>query len=256
MKQHKEFDCFIFTHIPKCGGSSFRKYIYDTAINSNITSQEVHIPGEGNLANTKNIPNLTKHELSKLQNKSTKIIADHSKFNVHREYEIKKISKPFYFTMLRDPVERFISHYYFFYFKLGYNNLKNVHLNDLSKEQLEKLSNTLENIQVNFICNNKIKRPITHLDCNRAMGILANRYHCFGILEQTETSIQLLQKMKPKWLSMKTSFPKSNVNSKKKNFNLNNEIIEQIKIATRFDEILYSHAQNLFELRAKLFLGK
>jgi len=74
------FDSFIFSHIPKCGGSSFRKFIFDSSLKSEIDVKKIHIPGEGGVLHSKNLPNLEEAELKSLKLQKVKIIADHSKF--------------------------------------------------------------------------------------------------------------------------------------------------------------------------------
>lgn len=245
------FDSFIFTHIPKCGGSSLRRFFHESSILSSISSKLIHIPGEANLASDKNINNLSSIDLDKLKKSNLKIIADHSKYNVHKDF--KHLKNPFYFTILREPVERFISHYNFFYFKLGYSDCKGISLNSLPANKRKRLIQNLSNVQFNYILNTNIRTPNPY-EVRRAINSLTKNYNSFGLLEYMNQTISLLNLKKPKWLSLPKEIPTKNTNKLNSLSNLPNEnIVNEIRDANKADIYLYNFAKELFLLELKLF---
>ena len=145
-----EYDSFVFTHIPKCGGSSFRKLIYQSAINSKISEDQIYIPGEGKVKHDANLNQLDTEQLSALQKQKVKILADHTKF-LPETYKALGMQNPFVFTIFRNPKQRFISHYNFFYKKVGLGNCKGVAIKDLPEQKLIRIIKTLSNVQCAYI---------------------------------------------------------------------------------------------------------
>jgi len=248
MTHKKEYDSFIFTHIPKCGGTSFRKLVNDAALESGISKNEIYIPGFNDLGNDKNIDQLNEVEKEAFKKRKYKVIAAHSKFNLHAEYELG-LQNPFYYTILRDPVKRFISHYHFFYFTLGYNNLKGVHLNDLSVEKLIFLIRKLANIQTAYLANFKYKKVIGATNLLKlAKYNLQYEYKDFGILHDINSSIESLNSKKPKWLSKMNELPLLNSSGSNK-VKCKNEILELIKDENQSDFELIEFGNFLLESR-------
>ena len=125
-----------FFHIEKCMGSSLRssfynyfKEIYDI---SEIFDPEVN--------NSNNL--ISRIDLLNIYNKKYKIILSHCSFNKEgvTDYFSRKC---FSITCIREPIKRFISHYYFFDIKMYNKNIQ-----EFSKEDLIKLLISLGNIQV------------------------------------------------------------------------------------------------------------
>jgi len=232
------YDCFIFTHIPKCGGTSFRELVYNSALQSGINANQVYVPGFGELKNDKNFDQLNEDEKVALSKKSYKIIANHCKFEDHIHYNIKTES-PFYFTILRDPIKRFISHYNFFYKKLGYNNCKGVSLNELKEETLDFLSDKLANIQINYIAN--VKMPKAVGDDNMLKIAIYNSIYNYGyieLLENQERMFKNLNKLIPEWLFIDNKLQYLNKNKDEET--INSDVINKITLANRHDIILYN----------------
>lgn len=242
--EEKEYGSFVFTHIPKCGGTSFRKYINDAAIDSGLKLDNIYIPGFNELDNDKNIPQLDENEIKTLQKKELKILANHCKYGEDTAMGIK-LESPFNFTILRDPVKRFISHYHFFYYTLGYNDCKGVSLDKLNDKKLEVLLDKLGNIQVGYISNIKFKKVV---GLENMLKICKYNIHyefdAFGVVEDMKTTLHFLKKQCPSWLKLTGTFPTLNTSNSKK-VNLPDGIIARIEEANKYDIELYQFSKNL-----------
>jgi len=248
----RDYDTFIFSHIPKCGGSSFRKYVIESCVASDIAPERVYAPGFNGIKNNKNISQLEPVELKALRNTDLKVVADHSKFNVHRRYRLG-MTKPFYYTIFREPVARFISHYNFFYYKMGYGNCKGVSLNDLDEPKRREIMTTLANLQVNYVANN-IKNPINVEHYKLAIYNIERHYACFGLLKDMEKSLEILDKYAPEWVQWKKNFPMENKNpGNKGKAEIKPEIVRQIQEINEYDMRLYDFVEKLFYLRYQAY---
>ena len=243
----KQFDSFIFTHIPKCGGTSFREFFYKAGLQSNIKATEIHVPGVSGISNNKNISQLSDEELIKFRNDNVKILADHSRFFVHARY-LLNMPNPFYFTILREPVARFISHYNFFHKQLGYHDLKGVDINDLPKAKLDELVKRLSNLQIIYCIYTPKPRgwTIDEAGLAQAKYNLEKVYGSFGILEQANRSVEVLKNAAPQWLTINDKLPEKNKNIAPKS-EVSPAIIEKIRAKNYYDLKLYEFGLELFE---------
>jgi hypothetical protein len=92
----------FFLHIPKCAGTTLTEEIIKKQFKPH---QLIIFYGEG----TQVLIDRLKKMPGKKQ-KKIKCIAGHFAFGIHRFYTARPVT---YITMLRDPVERVISHYYY-----------------------------------------------------------------------------------------------------------------------------------------------
>lgn len=251
----KDFDSFIFTHIPKCGGTSFRSLINTTALANGIHKGQIHIPGFNTLDFKMNFDQLNEDQLLHMQSQELKVIACHCKFDMHKTYNLTT-KKPFYFTILRDPIDRFISHYNFFYFKLGYNDCKGVSLNELTKKKLDFLLTHLGNIQTRYLSSiNHIKLIGFANVLKVAKYNLQYEYHDFGLLNDTAGMIQSLKSTLPEWLTLgEIEMPISN--AFKHQDKLSPKLIRKIKAANKYDVELYKFAKMLHSLKTQFSESK
>ena len=240
----RDHNIFIFTHIPKCGGTSFRNLINDSALKAGLDMEDLYIPGFNGLDNNKNIDQLSDKEKAVFKGSSYKVVAAHSKYNLHRNYELENQS-PFYYTILRDPVKRFVSHYHFFYYKLGYDDLRGVEIGDLKEDKLLFLLKRLSNIQTGYLANFKFKKVLGEDNLLKlAKYNLQYEYEDFGLVEEMEESISRLKEIMPTWLPISGSLPTLNTSNSSKH-SLSDKISEMIADFNSSDMDLYSFAQNL-----------
>ncbi len=246
----REHDGFIFTHIPKCGGTSFRQYFNVSAINSGISKDQIYIPGFNGLLNESNFEQLNKEQLDTLTKQQLQVIAAHCKYNVHREYSLS-MQRPFYYTVLRDPVDRFISHYNFFYFTLGYRNLKGVTLNELSTDRFDFIVKLIGDLQVRYLANfkyPKILGPDNMLKL--AKYNLQYEYGCFGLLDYAADSIELLSFSEIPWITFNSiDLPKRNIGTV--SYEISEEVLARIKDANKLDINLYQFANELWSKKVE-----
>ncbi len=235
----KTYKAFIFTHIPKCGGTSFRQFINQAALANGVGAQEIFIPGFNGLPNAKNLEQLNAEEQHQLRQQPIKILANHSKFEEHTKMGIH-LEIPFYYTLLREPVSRFISHYNFFYYQQGLADCKGIKLEDLPKEKRSQLIQKLANLQIIYLTNSVVGTTVDENLYQTAKYNLQNYYADFGILEDMDNAIKRLKRKLPNWLKSKAVFPILNQNKKSQSISV--AIIEEIKSANYWDEKLYNWA--------------
>lgn len=200
----------IFVHIPKTAGASFTQII-----RANYSPYEVF-----------SVSNPKINTMNEI-NENIKCVLGHNYFGQHQT-----VKSPVYVTMLRDPVERIVSHYYY-----KKEILKDNKINSLKEfVNMEKYSN----LQTRFITGDK---P----DVDQAIHNLKT-FEFFGITEMFNQSLFLMNKTF-KWEDT-IQYTKKNVNTKKPtNENLPKEVIKQIEKANLLDIQLYKWAKENFEHR-------
>lgn len=244
------YSSFIFTHIPKCGGTSFRKYICDLAIQSGVTPDQIHIPGQLGLGNNKNLVQLGDSELQDIRGRQIRVLADHTMFRANEGLDVM-LPEPFYYTLLRDPVSRFISHYNFFCFKNVNHHLHGRALQDLAEDEFKLVLDKFSNLQVKYLANES-KRKVNRQILEVAFANLTRYFGAFGILEELEVSLDKLARVGPEWFDFSMQFPKLNSYSPSNNEKLDSNILERICSANYFDICLYERAIALIYMDSNL----
>lgn len=242
-ESHKK-KSLVFTHIPKCGGTSFRLLIYNSAITCNIDEQEMHIPGTANCKNDYNLNQLDIDQLHSLQKRKLRILACHCSHNAHNDYQLQ-LETPYYFVILRDPVKRFISHYNFFNYRHGNNDCKNITLNELSEKKLNTFLKSWGNLQIKYVVGQKLAKQTARKDLLKiAKNHINKKYDSFYLLESTENISTSLNKSLPDWLTLKEEgLPTKNTN--KTSYEINPEIMEKITAAHEEDILFYNYCKDL-----------
>lgn len=243
-------DSFVFTHIPKCGGSSFRRYLYNAGLTSGLKETQMHIPGEGSLGHDKNYNQLSLGGRKALVDAGVKILADHTKL-LPAVYESLDLKQPFVYTIFRHPKKRFISHYNFFYKKLGNGKCLGVEIPKLTKDKLVEIIKTNANVQTAYLLGiepgygnrKQIMERFSEVD-----DILENKLSSFGILEELESSMRLLSLASPDWLTLPEVVQKVNANRSNKEAKYG-RVDLWFKEFNQFDNRLYNKAVRLFRKR-------
>ncbi|MBD1381914.1 sulfotransferase family 2 domain-containing protein [Metabacillus arenae] len=164
----------------------------------------------------------------------------HRNFGIHRY-----LNKPYtYITMLRDPIDRVISIYYYLLRSPGHNLYDKV--KDISFEDFvldDKFRRQTENLQTLFISGKSSK------ELSIAKHNLKNYFSVVGIMERFDESLFL----------MSQEFGWKNINYKKKNVTKNRpakedfseKIIDKLKEKNELDIELYEYGKELFEEKLK-----
>lgn len=167
--------------------------------------------------------------------------------HIHNECE--------YFTMLRDPVQRFISSYFFafrdeFHGRNGRRKHKLVTAENMSIEEYLERGMARENVQTRqlagldkFYHQGDFKSILDEGDLALAKKNLLEQIGVVGIMEQFDESLILLQK-RYNWKDV--SYVRKNV-SHNKNKDISERIIELIREKNRFDVELYRFAKELMK---------
>lgn len=199
----------IFIHIPKTGGTSLAKII-----------SKQYKPTE--FLYVVDSSTITKAKI----NQNIKCLWGHQIFG-----QQKDLGPCIYITMLRNPVDRVISHYYY-----AKNVLKD---NDVARYSLEEFAqiNWVTNLQTKYLAGGieNLEQAISNL----------KTFAFFGITEMFTESLTLMKKTFG-WDNIQ--YTKENVNEKRqKRETLPNETIEKIKRANFLDVQLYDWAKEHFE---------
>ena len=220
----------VFIHIPKCGGSTLNRVLKNEYKKENIHLKVYDQLAEENFG-------------SEIGLDEKRLLHGHFSYGIHEKMKLSSI--PRYFSMLRDPVDRIISHY--FYVKSSpthylYDSVKNSHLS-LLDYALSDLSFELDNGQVRMIAGvGENTKTVTEKHLEKAIYNIDNHFASIGILEEYDLSI-LLFKNKLNW-SRLPIYKKVNVtkpNSLREEIDLN--VKKQIRDRNKFDQILYDYVR-------------
>lgn len=177
----------IFTHVPRSGGTTLvsvmgRQYKKDDQFFFYVREKSGNT--DEALAEFSNMPESRRMQM--------KLLQGHTSFGIHEDYKDYT-----YITLLRDPVERVISYYYYI-LKLPGHYLHNILM--ANKMKLEGfadsgLSAELDNIQTRQISGIHLK---SHEKCDRHMletakHNLISYYKIFGITERFDETLLLLR---------------------------------------------------------------
>jgi Sulfotransferase family len=214
----------IFSHIPKTGGLTLRSIIDRQYRPDQIYRYPAHQYQEA------------LKKLSTVQREKIRCIYGHCRFGIHRYFH-----RPFrYITLLRDPVNRVISAYY--YIKSSPNNKLYTKANRLSFEEfiLSKDDNIrlpLWNHQTRFLSGKH------HPDLEQAKRNLSKHYAVVGITEMYPHSVFLMKRALG-WSDI--DYTKQNVTKRRPHKQqVPEELIRIIKQNNALDIQLYHFAKRL-----------
>jgi hypothetical protein len=161
------------------------------------------------------------------------LLAGHcSAYGVHRFYDVEQ---PRYFVMLREPVDRAASYYYFVRQSMRSDSYSHPALEDATKYTLAEFYERPEyqNIQTRYIAGVEWEYAGRYLDLNGKMGKLAlqraksnltKKYEAFGLKERFEESAELMASR----LGVEVSVPEKKYKSTR-----NRPMVSDLSDATR-----------------------
>jgi hypothetical protein len=175
---------FIFYHIEKCGGTSFRD-AFNTYFLNMYKQKHIFIPEKsGNIKY-----NFLPEHLEVIKGndvfefKKLKVILSHIRYN---SFPTLNTLVPLKITVIRHPIDRVISHYYFFDYKKT-----NCQMVDLPKEEFEKFCR----IHCSHITNSM---GCLDNDCNIDKTLCEQRIQEFsfiGLLENIDKDIIIINNL-------------------------------------------------------------
>ncbi|MEH7237276.1 sulfotransferase family 2 domain-containing protein [Bacillus sp. JJ1562] len=215
-EQAKEL--LIFSHIPKTAGSTMRQILKKQYEKKKI------------------IPFRKIEELDEQQLAQAEAVYGHIRFGAHKYF-----SQPFtYITMLRDPVERIISNYYFSQRRPSnrmHESAKSLDFLGFVKQEIEANNPSLHNHQTRFVSG--AKNP----DLELAKQNIHEHYAVVGLSEMFDESVFLMKTFLG-WDDI--FYTKTNVTKNRpKQFDLPHEAIAILKEYNQLDYELYHYAKEV-----------
>lgn len=237
----------IFLHIPKTGGVTLQSIIRKQFLRGPLL--EVGVV-KGKVCYEKFDQMCEKGQIE------CQVLMGHLQFGVGRFLTLPAK----YITMLRDPVNRYISQYYDILKKKRYPCNKFLrrkviadfndysHLQGKSIEYFVRsnIGDEYANLQTRYLCSIDNKTFVNRDFLEIAKKNLKYKIECFGLLERFDESMLLLKK----FLGLKNIYYiKKNVTTERMIVapELSSKTVELIKEKNRYDIELYSFAQELFE---------
>ena len=242
IKEHRKEDVLVFVHFPKVGGNTLH------AILEGQYPQSTHISSNG-LQTLNEILTLSEQDMDNID-----VIRGHMNFGVHKLFARPAV----YISMLRDPVERVISHYYHalrdprhpLYDKCVSNNMKLedfvFQMTDNDNGQVRALAGFADQLaffRKDYIpfgkCNNDILET--------AKANLSN-FKAVGLMERFDESLILFKRIL-KW-ELPPLYEKSNVaNNRLRLPEISQKAIDLITEINQYDLQIYAYASDLLQKR-------
>lgn len=142
----------VFYHIEKCGGSSIENMLYKYFLNI-YSDKEIYIPKKNNNKHYK------EEQKTFFEENQFKVILSHISFN----HPLSIFPEHLSITCIRNPIDRIISHYYFFdfdHYKIPLNSLNEEQIITYINKRLAilfRISGETQNIDIAFNNLKKIK---------------------------------------------------------------------------------------------------
>jgi hypothetical protein len=220
----------IFIHIPKTAGSTLNKIIKSQFANKSIFKVDGFKEG-------KSIEELKK--LDKKERNKIRCVMGHMNFGVHKY--LPRSSN--YITVLRNPVDRLISLYYFILRQKQHPLHESIVSNNLSLEDFVNSDLTslgIHNVQTRMLAGNKVA---TEAQLNSAKKNLQKYFTAVGLTEKFDRSLELFSE-KLGWQI--NEYKSINVNQNRpQRAEVSQHIIQLLEEKNSFDMELYEFADRL-----------
>lgn len=230
---YKQDDKIItYVHIAKAGGSTFIDILKQIYTEEDV----IHVWPNGRF---KSVVQLSRNKRLKY-----KVILGHFNYGIHKLIH-KKLQ---YITILREPINRLISSYFYSLKNEDHKLHKHLKENKTTLEEylLTPLTKDIDNGQIRMLLNSR--NPIGKIGKAQLETAKKNldQHFIFGILERWEDSINHFKK-ELQWLEI----PKYEIKnaSGKKEYSLTDDVIQQVREQNKYDIELYEYAIELFNKR-------
>lgn len=239
----------IFLHLPRTGGTTLTWMIKERYTESLAVGD---FQGEKMIFGSP----ISLHEMKKERREDIDIVVGHSHYGIH-----SLLREPaLYITLLRDPVDRAISHYYYIKERVNhplYTIIRSMSLIEFIND--ERFHPGISNVQTKFLSGNYIlvdaygikRGPVRafrpSVDVDRAVNAL-KRHFLYGITEQFDRSIKLFQRVLG-WTSDWYKWRRVSQRPPIEDESL--EVIQTLESLNKLDRTLYEYATENFEAICK-----
>lgn len=213
----------VFLHIPKTGGITMRRLL-----DRQYTKERVfrYPPDE---------PIRSIRKLSPSQLKKIKCVYGHFRYGVHRHFS----GKATYITMVRDPLERILSMYYFVRSRPKnklYHKVRHMNFSQFVTSRDPRIQLALHNHQTRMISGKR--EP----DLQKALENIKKHFAVVGVTEMYPESV-IMMKKDLGWKDI--NYTKENVTkSRPKQLHVPADILRLIRQNNKLDYKLYNFSKN------------
>jgi glycosyltransferase involved in cell wall biosynthesis len=234
----------IFLHIPKAAGTT----IYSILKNQYNDTESYQLDGSRTPQAAEEFKQLPQERKNKIR-----LLYGHMGFGLHRQFSCKTS----YFTLLREPIDRIISHYYFVLRTPHHYLYEEVLKNKMNlKEYVASgISKELNDSQVRFIVDGGFRfefNQCPHHLLDLSKNILDEFFVVVGLKEFFDETMLMLRKAL-NWKLPPVYIKQNITKTRLKKEDLDNDTIETIKKYNRLDLALYHYAAANFNEKIKSF---
>ena len=230
----------IYLHIPKTAGSTLNKIIDHEYGPSTVFS--IYEPRAREA-----MAELT--EMSEAQRSNIRVLRAHGFFGMHKFFRPPVI----YFTMLRDPVDRIISHYYYVRRSSSHRFHDTVTSQNMSLKDYvcHGTSKELDNGQVRVIAGHEANERFDFGQCSKellemAKRNLENHFAIVGLTERFDETLILLRRSLG-WRRVPFYIRENTTKNRLLKNDLTTEVLNAIKRYNELDIELYEYVKERFD---------
>lgn len=228
----------IFMHIPKAAGTTMHT-ILERAYRGRIICDLDTADLRASIAGFKRLPQEEKDKID--------LLKGHLPFGMHEGF-LRDFT---YITMLRNPVDRIVSHYR--YASENHSHYLNRHIVESNMDVVayveSGISTELDNAMVRILSGRLYDVPYGGCDSGmleNAKSNLARHFSTIGLAESFDESV-LLMKLKLGWSSYPVYYRKKVSKVRGSTAGLDEEARERIKARNQLDWELYEFAKDIFD---------
>jgi len=239
MKHSKTESIPVFVHIPKTAGTTLHTIMERQYHSDKIVTIHTHIENAAQISRLQQLPTNKKQEIQ--------LIKGHTFFGWH-----EFLPQPcLYFTILRDPIERFISNYFFLLKKKGHPLGQKLVEQNVTLAEFVNWTGE-DNYQTRYLAKNIGEKnlDIKNEDCTRqtlelAKKNLAENFAVVGTVEEFDKTLLIL-KNTFKWKNIYYRVKNKNIQRPASSL-ISQQTLDLIEEKNKFDLELYQYASQSLE---------